>query len=305
MPPQKVRNNTLDLSIVIPAYNEADTISGMIAATNKAISKSSLNFEILIIDDGSQDSTREVIQGIKNPRLHLFTHPYNKGNGSAIKTGIHHAKGKYIVCLDADGQHDPNEILKLYEHANQYDLVVGARTKQYQSTNIRWLGNFVFNALASSLTKFKIEDLTSGFRIFRAHAIKQYIDLLPPRFSYPTTSTLIFLKAGYSVKYVPVKMLPRTLGSSKIRVLRDGWRFVVIILKIIVLFEPLQIFLPATVLFLSLALVSTAYSIFSLQRLFIPNSGILFFSMSTLIFLLGLIAEQIATLQIVASKHDS
>ncbi|UYN92375.1 MAG: glycosyltransferase family 2 protein [Anaerolineales bacterium] len=294
-----------NLSVVLPAYNEAGSVGSLLTELLKHLRESKLSFEAILVDDGSQDNTAEKAGALKAefPELTVIRHPYNKGNGSAIKTGLRAARGRAVVCMDSDGQHNFRELLRLYEHIGEYDLVVGARTQSYQSQPVRKFGNWVFNQLARTLTQFPIQDLTSGFRAFRREAIAPYIDLLPARFSYPTTSTLIFLKAGYNVKYVPVDMLPRSQGSSKIKVVRDGWRFFVIILKIAVLFEPLQIFLPVAMLFLLMALASTAYASLAVDRLFIPNSGSLFFSISVLVFLLGLVAEQITNLQIASSKN--
>lgn len=297
--------NQLDLSVVLPTFNEEGCIAELVGSIQEALKRSQLSYEILVIDDGSSDGTASEVAALeKSGTVRLLRHPYNKGNGSAVKTGLRAARGRAIACMDADGQHDPADLLRLYEHTQEYELVVGARTEEYKGHPVRNLGNSFFNAFAGWLTNFPIKDLTSGFRMFKADAIKNYIDLLPARFSYPTTSTLVFLKAGYNLKYVPIKVHPRRKGNSKIRVVRDGWRFLVIILKIIVLFEPLQIFLPAAALFMLLALGTTSYSIVTLQRLFIPNSGTLFFSISVLVFLLGLIAEQVTNLQLIASKHD-
>lgn len=295
----------LELSVVLPAYNEAEAITELLQRLLTELRKNKLPFETILVDDGSKDDTAQSAQLLKQqfPELVVIRHPYNKGNGSAVKTGLRAARGRVVVCMDADGQHDVDDLMHLYEAIGEYDLVVGARTESYKSPWLRKLGNWIFNQFASKLTGFQIEDLTSGFRAFRREAIVPYIDLLPARFSYPTTSTLVFLKAGYNVKYVPVQVKPRNQGQSKIAIVKDGWRFMMIILKIIVLFEPLQIFLPVAMLFLLTALVSTGYASISLQRLFIPNSGALFFSISVLVFLLGLIAEQITNLQIMSSKN--
>lgn len=304
---KRTQKTAIDLSVILPAYNEEATIQPLIKSILEVLGKSKLSYELLIIDDGSGDRTAlktTSVEKTSRGKVRLIRHPYNKGNGASIKTGIRAARGRCIACMDADGQHDPEDLLTLYKYSGEYQLVVGARTQEYRGHRVRNLGNLFFNALARSLTSFPIEDLTSGFRLFSADVIKHYVELLPARFSYPTTSTLVFLKAGYNIKYVPIKMLPRQKGVSKISVFRDGWRFLVIILKIIVLFEPLQIFLPVASLFFIFALGTTAYSIATLHRLYIPNSGTLFFSIAVLVFLLGLIAEQVTNLQLVASKHD-
>ncbi|MEX2160945.1 MAG: glycosyltransferase family 2 protein [Anaerolineales bacterium] len=297
---------TIQLSVVLPTFNEEDSIAGLLGETLAALDASKLNYELLVVDDGSTDGTPASIHKVakNHRRLHLIQHPYNKGNGSAIKTGIRAARGASIACMDADGQHAPADLLKLYAYAADYDLVVGARKGTYRGARVRNWGNSLFNRLASWLTRFPIEDLTSGLRLFSAQAIRRYVELLPARFSYPTTTTLVFLKAGYDIKYVPIEVRPRQRGRSKIRVVQDGWRFLVIILKIIVLFEPLQIFLPIALFFFMLASGSTLYSSLTLERLFIPNSGVLLFSLSVVVFLLGMIAEQVTNLQLLASDRD-
>lgn len=296
--------DSLDLSVVLPVFNEEGSIGELVSRVTAVLEASKLKFEVLVVDDGSSDGSAAEVAALNSKQVSLLRHPYNKGNGSAIKTGMRAARGRTIACMDSDGQHDPTDLLRLYEHSENFDLVVGARTEDYKGHPVRNFGNSFFNWLASGLTQFNVQDLTSGFRLFKTEAIKDYIDLLPARFSYPTTSTLIFLKVGYNIKYVPIRVMPRSKGSSKIRVVRDGWRFLMIMLKIIVLFEPLQVFLPVSAVFLVLAVASTAYSSLTLQRLFIPNSGSLFFSSAVLVFLLGLIAEQITNLQIIASKHE-
>lgn len=306
MAAQLKRTGNVKLSVVLPAFNEEATIGGVVTEVLTTLDKSRLRYEVIVVDDGSRDRTAVEVQKLAKAhpkRLKLIRHPYNKGNGASIKTGIRAAGGAHIACMDADGQHDPQDLLKLYAQAGRYDLVVGARSGDYRGARVRNWGNLFFNKFAQWLTRFPIEDLTSGFRLFSAAAIRRYVELLPARFSYPTTSTLVFLKAGYDIKYVPIHIRPRRTGRSKISIFRDGWRFLIIILKIIVLFEPLQIFLPIALLFFLLASGSTAYSSVVLQRLYIPNSGVLLFSLSVIVFLLGMIAEQVTNLQLLASDR--
>jgi glycosyltransferase involved in cell wall biosynthesis len=300
------KSKELQLSVILPSFNEEDSIAPLIQETLAALNESRLTYELIAVDDGSTDATAAVIEKMAKAqrRLRLIRHPYNKGNGSAIKTGIRASAGAHVACLDADGQHDPADLLKLYAHSGQYELVIGARKGSYRGARVRNWGNSIFNVFASWLTRFPIEDLTSGLRVFSAKAIRRYVELLPERFSYPTTSTLVFLKAGYGIKYVPISVRPRRQGRSKVRVVHDGWRFLIIILKIIVLFEPLQIFLPVALFFFLLASGSTAYSSAILQRLYIPNSGVLLYALSVIVFLLGLIAEQVTNLQLLASDRD-
>lgn len=295
------QDKALELSIVLPVYQEINVIDSSIKRLIHTLRKSDISYEIIVVDDGSTDGTLEVLQELSSKfadKLRVISHPYNKGNGAAIKTGINNACGATIACMDADGQHDPEDLFRMLHYRPKYDMVVGARTKDYKGLWYRNLGNKLYSALASWLARFKIEDLTSGYRLFNASVVKQYTHLFPPRFSYPTTSTLAFIKGGYNVKYVPIKVSQRTDNSSKIKIIRDGLRFLVIIFKIIVIFEPLRVFIPTALIFFLLAFISTAYSILSLGRLYIPNSGGVLFIVGVLVVLLGLIAEQLAALQV-------
>ena len=292
--------NSSTLSVVIPIYNEEEVVGDTITLLMDTLSEKNLNYEVIIVNDGSTDGTKEVLSGLTNQysTLRIITHPYNKGNGAAVKSGILAACGDWIVCMDGDGQHNPNDILKIIPYMGNYDLIVGARPTGKQTIWYREFANNVFNGLASSLTDFKIEDLTSGFRAFRASVISNYVHLFPLKFSYPTTSTLALLKGGHSVKYVPIEISHRKGGSSKIKILKDGWRFIMIILKIILLFEPLRVFLPISISSLLLAILSSVYGSIIRGSLYITNSSIVLFVFCLLTFMLGLISEQITALQL-------
>jgi glycosyltransferase involved in cell wall biosynthesis len=295
------------VSIVIPAYNEVDELESLLAELHDTMVSSKLPWEVIVVDDGSTDGTDRILRGleVKYPsQLRVITNPYNQGNGAAIKTGVRIARGTIIACMDADHQHNPQDLLKLLPYVTEYELVVGARTGDCQGGQDRNLGNHVLNLFASWFTGFTIQDLTSGYRLFRASAIKKYVDLLPQRFSYPTTSTLVFIKVGYRLKYVPIRVQSRRKGVSKIRLLRDGWRFLLIIVKIMVLFEPLRVFTPVALLSFALAAVSTFLSTSILGYLHVPNSGVLLSVLGILVLLLGLVGEQIAMLMLfVQSAH--
>ena len=232
------------ISIVLPAKNE----SAAIGNTVEKIKALQIAHEIIVVNDGSSDNTRDVAEqaGAK-----VVTHPYSKGNGAAIKTGARAAAGEVIVFMDADGQHDPQDIPRLLEKINQgYDLVVGARQKGSQASIGRGIANKLYNNLATYMTEHPVEDLTSGFRAARTEKFREFLYLLPNGFSYPTTSTMAFFRAGYSVAYVPIHASKR-IGKSHIHPVKDGIRFFLIIFKIATLFSPLKMFLPiAVVLFL-------------------------------------------------------
>ena len=293
--------SSVKITVVLPAYNETEVIAGVVTQVHNTMEQLGCVYEILVVDDGSTDGTEEKLAdlALAYPEVvRVLRHPYNKGNGAAVKTGIRAARGEIIACMDADGQHDPHDLCRMIPYMSEYDLVVGARSQTYQGAWYRNMANKLYNTLASWLTQFPIEDLTSGCRLFRASVVREYIHLFPARFSYPTTSTLAFIKGGYNVKYVPINARPRQGSRSKIKLVHDGWRFLIIIFKIIVIFEPLRVFLPIALALFLLAIASTTYSMWSLGRLHIPNSGVVLSVISVLVTLLGLIAEQIAALQV-------
>ncbi len=304
--PERAAPPRLTLSVVLPVYQERDGVAEVVARTIEVLTEEGVRFEIIAVDDGSTDGSGEVLKELAERYpdvVRVLRHPYNKGNGAAVKTGIRAARGDLVACLDADGQHDPADLVRLLPHAAEYDLVVGARPRGQAGPWHRALANRFYNALASWLTRFPIEDLTSGFRVFRGAVVKQFVHLFPARFSYPTTSTLAFIKGGYSVKYVPITVKARRTGRSKIKLVGDGWRFVLLIVKIIVIFEPLRVFLPTAAVLFVLGVASSVQSTWFLGRPHIPNSGVLLFIVSVLVVLLGLLAEEISALQI--SVHEA
>jgi glycosyltransferase involved in cell wall biosynthesis len=294
-------------SIVLPVYNEESIIPNTIGRIVEVFVQKDLDWEIVTVDDGSSDESYAVLKEIETEfpqSMKVVHHPYNKGNGAAIKTGIKKATGDYIICMDIDGQHDPEDILKMLPYLDDYDLIVGARPFKGDGTWYRNLANKFYNWLASSLTDFKIEDLTSGYRIFRADVVKRFYHLFPQRFSYPTTSTLALLKGGYNIKYVPINIRPRQAGASKIRLFRDGFRFTTIIFKIILLFEPMRVFIPVTVASFVLGLIGVVISIIQVHRLFIPNSSVILFVLGVISFLMGILAEHLTAIQMAIIEED-
>lgn len=275
------------VSIVIPAMNEAAAIGDVVAQLRDAASW----HEILVIDDGSSDATAT---RARDAGARVILHPYNKGNGAAVKTGIRSATGEFILILDGDGQHPPEDALRLVSRLGEFDLVIGARAPSTQATLARRSGNALLNRLASYLTSRPIPDLTSGFRAARRSCVQEFIHLLPNGFSTPTTTTLAFIKAGYSVAFEAVDAQPR-IGTSKIRVARDGARFFLILLKIITLFSPLRIFLPISVGAFLLGAAYGVLTVFTSGR--IPNGAVLLILFAVIVFLVGLISEQISSLR--------
>lgn len=274
-------------SVLIPAFNEAGAIGGLVAS----LLGQARWQEILVIDDGSTDETaaRAAEAGAR-----VIGHPYNKGNGAAVKTGLRHATGRYVLILDADGQHRPEDALRLVRSLDRYELVVGARSAQSQATWSRRLGNTALNRIASYLTGHEIPDLTSGFRAARRECLLEFVHLLPNGFSTPTTSTMAFIRAGYSIRFEPIVAAPR-VGSSKIRLGSDGARFVLILLKVITIFSPLRLFVPISGVMFTVGAGYAAWTIATQAH--ITNSSVLLILSSIVILLIGLVSEQIASLR--------
>jgi len=272
------------VSVVIPAYNEEEGIADVITrVTARAHWR-----EVLVVDDGSHDRTadRAAAAGAR-----VVRHPYNKGNGAAVKTGIRESRGDVVLLMDADGQHDPEDMERLVAGVGVYDMVIGARSAGDQSAT-RAFGNALFKLLASSLTGRPIPDLTSGFRAARRDLLLDVLHLLPNGFSYPTTSCLAFLKAGYNVAFEPIRARPR-VGTSKIRPLRDGVKFFLIILKIVTLYSPLRVFFPIAA---ASFLLGAGYGLWNVWRFGkIPMGSALLIQLAVVVFLFGLISEQIAS----------
>ena len=281
------QNKRYEVTILLPAYNEA----GVIGETIRAIRALHPDFEILVVDDGSTDNTmREAMEAGAN----VWPHPYNMGNGAAIKSGLRCARGEWVLMMDADGQHKPEDIARLLEHKDRYDMVVGARTRQSETSAHRDLANWVYNRFASYVTRFKVEDLTSGFRLVRLSVARQFIYLLPNTFSYPSTLTLGYLRSGRTVKYIPIQTKAR-VGKSKIKLLKDGARFFLIITKIASLFSPFRVFLPISMGFFVTGLCYYAYTFLTQGRF--TNMSALLFNSSIIIFMIGLVAEHISQMR--------
>lgn len=277
-----------DLSIVIPARNEEQAIARILEELGRLQLGA---HEILVVDDGSEDRTGDVA---RSAGARVIRHPYNIGNGAAVKTGLRHARGRWVLLMDGDGQHRPSDVPALLAEIDQYHLVVGARDRHGQAGWHRFAANTLYNWLASYVTEFPIKDLTSGFRAVRRADAIRFIDLLPNTFSYPATMTLAFLRSGLTLKYVPVHMPPR-VGRSKLSVWKDGQRFLMIIARITTLFAPARVFLPVSALFFLLGMGLYLFRYFTIGRF--PPSAIFLLSTSVIIFMMGLISEQIAALR--------
>jgi glycosyltransferase involved in cell wall biosynthesis len=274
-------------SVIIPAFNEADSVGRVVSALTAA----SVWHEVIVVDDGSSDDTAA---RARSAGACVVRHPYNKGNGAAVKSGVRQATGEFVMVIDGDGQHQPQDALRLTGRLGEYDLVVGARAGATQATLPRRAGNALLNWFAGYLTGRPIPDLTSGFRAGRRSHFREFLHLIPNGFSTPTTTTLAFLKAGYSVDFVPIEAQRRT-GRSKIRFASDGAKFFLILLKIVTIFSPLRVFIPVSVITF---LLGAAYALWTtVTRSDVTDSSVLLIMLSVVIFLVGLVSEQIAALR--------
>lgn len=282
------------ISIILPAKNEAEGLRRTLPALHKLYPEA----ELIVVDDGSTDATAEIgrTHGAK-----VLSSPYSMGNGAAIKRGARAATGDVLVFMDADGQHDPAYIHALLgKLAEGYDMVVGARDSSGQANLHRGLANRFYNWLASQMTGFRILDLTSGFRAARAHRFREFLHLLPNGFSYPTTSTMAFFRSAYPVAYVPIPVSKRVGNGSHIRPIKDGVRFLLIIFKIATLYSPLKLFAPIAAAFFLLGVGYYGYTFTTMHRF--TNMSALLFSASVIVFLIGLISEQITGLTYLAAR---
>jgi glycosyltransferase involved in cell wall biosynthesis len=275
------------LSIIIPAKNEVATVGDVVTKARESFPEA----EVIVVDDGSTDGTGDLAE---RAGATVIRHPESLGNGASVKTGARLATGKILAFMDADGQHDAKEFSPLLERlADGYHMVVGARNAKGHASVGRLFANGFYNSFASIVSGRSITDLTSGFRVARSEYFKQFLYLLPNGFSYPTTITMAFLRSGYPVGFVPIFASRRT-GKSHIRPLRDGLRFLIIIFKIATLYAPLKIFLPVSAMFFTTGLAYYAYTYITMGRF--TNMSLLVFSASVIVFLIGLISEQITAL---------
>ncbi len=286
-----------ELSVILAAKNESATVGGLVGKVRQVFPQA----EVIVVDDGSSDDTG-ALAGRAGARV--IRHPVSMGNGAAIKAGARHATGHILAFMDADGQHDPAHLRLLLDKLGEgYGMVVAARDRSAQAGTGRWIANAIYNRLAGWMVGHRVHDLTSGMRVAHADRFREFVHLLPNGFSYPTTITMAFFRAGYGVGYVPVPVQKRADNSrSHIRLFRDGARFLLIIFRVATLYSPLKVFVPIAALFFLMGCGYMTYTMSTTGR-FTYFTGLLFVT-AVLIFLIGLVSEQITSLLYAQSRRD-
>jgi glycosyltransferase involved in cell wall biosynthesis len=277
-----------NVSIILPARNEAARLRTLLPEIRMQMPEA----ELIVVNDGSDDDTLAVCAEYP---VRVVSHPYPKGNGAAVKSGARAAHGDLLIFMDADGQHKPEDIPALLEKFSEgYDMVVGARQSGSHAGAHRAVANDLFSRFATWMVQQTVEDLTSGFRVVKAKKFRRFLYLLPNGFSYPTTITMSYFRAGYSVAYLPIHTPRRSTGNSHIRPVRDGMRFLLIIIRVGTLYSPQKLFLPISAGFFMTGVGYYLYTYLSFNR-FTNMSALLFIS-AILTFLIGIVSEQISAL---------
>ena len=287
----------MKVSIILPAKNEAASLGALLSRIRQRLPDA----EILVVNDGSSDQTAQTAQ---EQGARVISHPYSLGNGAAVKAGARAASGDVLVMMDADGQHDPDDIPRLLETLNRgHDMAVGARSSESQASVGRGIANLFYNYFASLVTGHQIQDLTSGFRAVKAGPFRRFLYLLPNGFSYPTTITMAFFRSGYPVAYVPIDARQRsTKTKSHIRPLRDGVRFLLIMFKVATLYSPLKLFFPVSGGFFATGLGYYFFTYLTQGRF--TNMSALLFTAAVIVLMMGLLSEQITALNYRDADHN-
>ena len=282
-------NDENPVTIIIPAHDEERGIEKVIIGVKNAMEGAKSTYEIIVVDDGSTDKTAEIVK--KKEDVRLIKHPYNKGYGAALKTGVKNAEGDIVLFIDADAQQNPDDIPRLLKHMGEYDMVVGARTKDSHISLLRRPGKFVLRILANYLAGRKIPDLNSGFRAIKKEIVKKYMPILPDTFSFTTTITLAAIKEGYNIKYIPIETV-KEIGTSKIKPFRDGFKFIMLIVRTIVFFDPMRVFFPVSLLLFIMGFVILIHDL--IISFSVPKSALLLLGIAVQVFFFGLLADQIS-----------
>lgn len=277
------------VTIIIPAHNEEQGVEKVIDGVKNTLRDMSMPYEIIVVDDGSKDKTVEIVK--KKEDVRLIQHPYNKGYGAALKTGVKNAEGDIVLFIDADAQQNPDDISRLLKPMGEYDMVVGARTKDSHISLLRRPGKFVLRILANYLAGTKIPDLNSGFRAIKKEIVKKYMPILPNTFSFTTTITLAAIKEGYNLKYIPIETI-KEIGTSKIKPFRDGFKFIMLIVRTIVFFDPMKVFFPVSLLLFIMGFVILIHDL--IISISVPKSALLLLGIAVQVFFFGLLADQIS-----------
>ncbi len=284
-------NQLSGVTVIVPAYNEEHGIGPMLERLLQVMADSGLIYEIIVVDDGSSDNTADVASRFP---VRLTRHSTNKGYGAALKTGVRAAAYDIIITMDSDGQHDPAEIPRFAELMGTYDVVIGARTKQSHAPLVRRPGKLLLGMVANYLAGVEIPDYNSGFRAFRRELFMRFAHFLPNGFSFSTTLTLAAIKEGYDIAWPPITVSPR-VGTSTVNLVKDGYNILLLILRTIVLFDPLKVFLPPS---LALGLFGIMFSTYGLIRFrAFPESGVLLIVAAIFLFFFGILADQISALR--------
>jgi len=280
----------MDLSIIIPAYNEEETITKVIRDVHSVMRSSGISYEIIVVNDGSKDNTKILA---KKENVILINHPYNKGYGASLKTGIRNANSEYVLIMDCDDQHYPEDILRFFKDKEDYDMMVGARTNI--TSFLRSPAKIMLSFFANYLAGRKIPDLNSGFRLMRRDFVMDYMHILPNTFSFTTTITLCAVDGGHSLAYIPIKVKKRNTGKSTIHPIKDTTNFLLLLIRMTMLFNPLKVFIPVSFFLFIFAIVFSTYGLVFFKSF--PRSASIIFVAAMLTFFFGLLADQISLMR--------
>ncbi|MBC2732971.1 MAG: glycosyltransferase family 2 protein [Desulfobacteraceae bacterium] len=281
-----------DLTVIIPVYNEEEAIRGTLDELLPLIEQN--GWHLIVVNDGSNDGTEAILEYYTN-RLRVIHHPYNRGYGAALKTGIRASESELLAIYDSDGQHRPEDLQRLYEEISDLDMVIGERAAGSRIDLFRVPGKWILTHAANFIVGNKISDINSGMRVFRRSFIRKILHLLPEGFSFTSTSTVAAMKMGFLVKFVPIQTRKR-VGTSTVRQVRHGFTVLMLILRLVVLFSPLRIFIPVSIALAVLGVVYGAYVIATV-RLTLANGALLCLLAALMIFFFGLVVDQISVMR--------